>query len=341
MNFDFPKFELHCHLDGAIAPATLLRLGRERGVALPADTVEALTPFVVCDPDCRSVNEFLEKFDLPSSILQDAAALETVAYELVQRLDAQGLYYADIRFAPQLHTVKGMTQKEAVYAVRRGIDRATAEGARLRTGLILCSMCVGTADVNRDANLETVRLAAELYREGVINAFDLAGAEGLCPLEDFAELFDYANEHGVPLTCHAGDSQGPETVRAAMLRFRSPRIGHGHHIFDDPALCEKAKELGTTLEVCITSNIQCQSQPSFEEHPIKKLFDMGVRVTLSTDNPVISGVTLESEYRVAVERCGLTRNDLIDMNIYAAEASFLPAEEKQRVIETLKASRED
>lgn len=335
--FSFPKFDLHCHLDGAIAPATLLRLARERGVKLPADNVEELTPFVVCDPDCRSVNEYLAKFDIPTAVLQDSGALETVAYELVKRLDAEGLYYADLRFAPQLHTSKGQTQREAIVAVRRGINRALGEGVSIKIGFIICAMCIGTADVNRPANIETAKLACEFHSAGVVDAFDLAGAEGLCPLSDFKELFDIVNAKGVPITCHAGDSQGPETVRTAMLEFGSNRIGHGHHIFEDRELCEEAVKRGTTLEVCITSNVQCRTRPSYTLHPIKQLFDMGVRVTLNTDNPVIAGVTLDDEYRHAINDCGFALDDIIRMNIYSAEASFLPEDDKREVIGRLRA----
>ncbi len=338
--FDFPKFDLHCHLDGAIVPETLFRLANERGIKLPADTVEGLTPFVVCDPDCRSVNEYLTKFELPTKILQDAAALETVAYELVKRLESQGLWYADIRFAPQLHGAKGLTQAEAIQAVHRGIKKALAECGRIKVGLIVCAMCLGTADVNCGANLETVRLAAEYHKKGVVDAFDLAGAEGLCPLSDFAELFDYANAHGVPLTCHAGDSQGPDTVETAMLLFHSNRIGHGHHIYDDPEITVKAVELGTTLEICLTSNIQCQVQPSYGEHPAKRLFDTGVKITLNTDNPIIAGVTLDDEYAHAMGDCGFSYNDLITMNINSANASFLSEGDKKTVIAQLESRYE-
>ncbi len=334
--FNFPKFDLHCHLDGAVAAGTLFRLAKERGIALPADTAEGLAGFVTYGPDYDSVNKYLTLFDLPLAVLQDEAALTTVAYELVKRLDGEGLYYADIRFAPQLHTRKGLTQREAIVAVKRGINRARDEGAKIKIGLIVCAMCIGAADVNRAANIETAKLAGEFHAAGVVNAFDLAGAEGICPLSDFKELFDIANAKGVPLTCHAGDSQGPETVRTAMFEFGSDRIGHGHHIAEDEQLCREAAERGTTLEVCITSNVQCKTQPSYKEHPIKRLFETGVHVTINTDNPVIAGVTLDDEYRHAIDDCGFSLDDIIRMNIYSAEASFLSDDEKAEVIEALK-----
>lgn len=337
--YDFPKAQLHCHLDGAILPSTLFELAQERGIALPgnAKTVEELTPYAVYGPDCVSVNTFLERFDLPTAILQDRAALERTAYELTVRLADEGHIYADIRFAPQLHTKKGLTQEDAIMAVRAGIDRGLAETeGKIKIGLIVCCMSFGPADINHEANVETAKLAVELHDKGVVSAMDLAGAEGLSHLIDFKDLFEIANAGHCPLTCHAGDSQPPEEIRTAIEVFHSRRIGHGHHIYDDPQLCEEAKELGVTLEVCPTSNIQCLTQPSYEEHPIKKLFDMGVRVTVSTDNPVISCVNLEDEYDHLVESLGFTREQLIRMNIYAMEAAFLPEEEKRPMVELMR-----
>ena len=140
-------------------------------------------------------------------------------------------------------------------------------------------------------NLQTVRLTRQYLGSGVVG-LDLAGAEGIVPLENFHPIFDLARELSLPFTCHAGDSQGPETVRAA-LDFGAKRIGHGHHIYDDPTLWPRAIRQGVTLEICPTSNIQCKTQPSYALHPAKRLLDAGLRVTISTDNMTLAAVTLE------------------------------------------------
>ncbi|MCL2368355.1 MAG: adenosine deaminase, partial [Oscillospiraceae bacterium] len=181
-NYNFVKTDLHLHLDGAIAPQTLLELGLERGINLPATDLEAFIPYVMVDPDCKSVNEYLTKFDLPERILQDSETLARVARELVERLDAQGLGYAEIRFAPQQHTKKGLSQSEAVEAVIAGMDSAARPNG-LQTGLILCTMSYGDASLNRAENLETVEIAKQYLGRGV-SAIDLAGVEGLCPFTD-------------------------------------------------------------------------------------------------------------------------------------------------------------
>ena len=159
---------------------------------------------------------------------------------------------------------------------------------------------------------------------------DLAGAEGIVPLENFHPIFDLARELSLPFTCHAGDSQGPETVRAA-LDFGAKRIGHGHHIYDDPSLWPRVIRQGVTLEICPTSNIQCKTQPSYALHPAKRLLDAGLRVTISTDNMTLAAVTLEDEYRHCVTQMGFTGEDLRTMARYALDAAFLPEAEKREI----------
>ena len=148
------------------------------------------------------------------------------------------------------------------------------------------------------------------------------------PLRNFHPIFDLARELGLPFTCHAGDSQGPDTVRDA-LDFGAKRIGHGHHIFDDPTLWQRAIQNGVTLEICPTSNIQCKTQPSYALHPAKKLLDAGLRVCISTDNMTLAAVTLEDEYRHCVADMGFAPDDLRTMARFALDAAFLPEQEKR------------
>ena len=152
---------------------------------------------------------------------------------------------------------------------------------------------------------------------------------------DFAPVEALCRELDVPFTCHAGDSQGPDTVRDA-LDFGAKRLGHGHHIYDDPSLWQRAIDAGVTLEVCPTSNIQCKTQPSYAEHPAKRLLDAGLRVTISTDNMTLAATTLDDEYRHCVDEMGFTCRDLVQMNLYAAEAAFLDETTRAALIEKLK-----
>lgn len=338
MKYDFPKIDLHLHLDGSMLPESAWEMAKERGVKMPADNLEDFKKFIVVTADCTSVNEYLEKFELPLQIMQDKEAIKRTAKELVLLLSSQGLVYAEIRFAPQLHTRKGLTQADSIDAVLEGVNDGMKEAAEagrpIDIGVICCAMSIGTADVNKEENLETVRVAREYLGKGVV-AVDLAGAEGIVPLSDFHYIFDLAREIGMPFTCHAGDSDGPQTAWDA-LEFGTKRIGHGHRVYDDKELMKKVIEDNVTLEICPTSNIQCQSQPSYAEHPAKKMFDAGVRVTINTDNMILSDIDLDKEYDHCLNDMGFEYNDLIKMNIYSAEAAFMPEEKKKPIIEKLK-----
>lgn len=331
--YPFPKIDLHLHLDGSMLPETAWELAKERGIALPADNLADFRTFIIVTAECRSVNEYLKRFDMPLSILQDKASLTRVTKELVELLASQGLAYAEIRFAPQLHTRKGLSQSDAVDAVLAGVKEGMAAAPTIDIGILLCAMCIGPETLNEKENMETARLGGEYLGKGVVG-IDLAGAEGIVPLENFAPIFAYARACNIPFTCHAGDSQGPDTVKAA-LDFGSLRIGHGHHIFNDRMLCARAIRDGVTLEICPTSNIQCETQPSYEEHPLRRLIDMGMRCTVNTDNMILSDINLDKEYDRCLDQMGLTYNDLIRCNINSVRASFMAEEKKTALIDKL------
>lgn len=333
MRFDFPKIELHLHLDGSILPETAWELARKEGIVPEGMDFQTFRRESAVLAPCADVNECLEKFELPLQVLQDGEALERVTRELIALLASQGVVYAEIRFAPQLHTRKGLRQKDAVEAVLRGRAEALREHSEIGIGVLLCAMSVGPETANMAENLETVRLTAEYLGRGVAG-LDLAGAEGIVPLKNFHPVFDLAKELGVPFTCHGGDSQDSETVRDAM-DFGAVRIGHGHHIYEDETLCARAVREGVTLEICPTSNIRCRSRESYAAHPAKALLDRGVRVTINTDNMTIFDTDLEQEYTHCLEEMGFTEADIRKTLRFAAEASFLPEEEKNQLLEKI------
>lgn len=325
-DYRFPKAELHLHLDGAIPPDTMWAMAEKEHVALPAPTPEAFRTWLKVTSDCSSVNEYLERFELPLQLLQTGENLSRATEDLIGALAADGCGLAEIRFAPQLHLRGTLSQRDAVEAVLAGRKAAAEKYPAVKTGILLCAMSIGAETLNLAENLETVRLTKEYLGKGVVGC-DLAGAEGIVPLRNFHPVFDLARELDLPFTCHAGDSQGPDTVLDA-LNFGTRRIGHGHHLYDAPELWQRVRDNGVTLEICPTSNIQCKTQPSYRQHPAKKLFDAGIRVTISTDNRTLAAVTLSDEYDHCVHEMGFTREDLVRMNLYALEASFLPEEDK-------------
>ncbi len=246
-------------------------------------------------------------------------------YTLVKSLQEQGLLYAEIRFAPQLHTQKGMKQTDIVKAAVQGLQKALA-GSFMKGNLILCCMR-GTE--NLEENLETIRTAANYLGRGVV-AVDLAGAEAIFPTKDFKELFDLAKELEVPYTIHAGEADGAESMYAA-LSFGTKRLGHGVRAKEDVELLEKIREEGITLEVCPISNEQTKAVPSLKEHPILEYLRMGIKVTVNTDNMTVSDTTIEKEFQVLEEELGLTKEEKKQLLYNSVDAAFLSQEEKGRM----------
>ena len=310
--------ELHLHLDGSLRAETVWELAKEQGIEIPAKSVEEVRYKMEVPEDCKTLEEYLERFALPTMVLQTEAAMERVAFELVETLAEEGVTYAEIRFAPQLHVRRGLTQAQVVEATIRGVKRGMEQYPGVRAGLILCCM---RGDTNMDMNTETVEVAKQ-YLGDVVCAVDIAGAEALYPTTMFADLFAKAREYDLPMTIHAGEADGPESVKTA-LSFGTKRIGHGVASIEDPELMKRLVDEKITLEVCITSNYHTKEVATIEEHPFRKLFDAGVRVTLNSDNMTCSRVNINTEMDILRNVFGFTEEELEQIMQYAYEARFL------------------
>ena len=310
--------ELHLHLDGSLRPETVWELAKEQGIRLPAESAEEVKYKMEVPEDCRTLEEYLERFDLPLLVLQRADAIERVTYELVEDLAKEGVDYAEIRFAPQLSVNGGLTQDEVVEAAIRGAERGMKTYPEIRVGLILC--CMRGAD-NEALNMQTVETAKK-YLGPVVCAVDIAGAEGLFPTENFAPVFAKVREYGIPMTIHAGEAAGPDSMKTA-LSFGTKRIGHGVAPINDPELIRRLIDENVTLEVCVTSNYHTKVVPAIEMHPIHKLLDEGVHVTVNSDNRTCSRTTLQKEKEVLKEQLGFSDEEIEKMQEYAWEARFL------------------
>ena len=310
--------ELHLHLDGSLRPETVWELAKEQGIRLPAENAEEVKYKMEVPEDCRTLEEYLERFDLPLLVLQRADAIERVTYELVEDLAKEGVDYAEIRFAPQLSVNGGLTQDEVVEAAIRGAERGMKTYPEIRVGLILC--CMRGAD-NEALNMQTVETAKK-YLGPVVCAVDIAGAEGLFPTENFAPVFAKVREYGIPMTIHAGEAAGPDSMKTALY-FGTKRIGHGVAAINDPELIRRLIDENVTLEVCVTSNYHTKVVPAIEMHPIHKLLDEGVHVTVNSDNRTCSRTTLQKEKEVLKEQLGFSDEEIEKMQEYAWEARFL------------------
>ena len=311
----YALIDLHLHLDGSLSLASVRALAALDGIEVEADDAVLLQKLQV-SPSCRDLNEYLEKFDFPCSLLQTTEALTLAVANLRRELAEQGLLYAEIRFAPQFHLRRGLTQCQAVAAAAAGL-----EGEGVKASLILCCM---RGPNSREKNLDTVRVAAEFLGRGVC-ALDLAGAEALFPTCDFEEEFRLARELGVPFTIHAGEAAGPESIRKA-LEFGARRIGHGVRCVEDEALMAELAQRGIPLELCPTSNIQTCIFPAIGDYPMARLLEAGIRATVNTDNMTVSGVSLSSEMDRMAEL--LTPEQLGRVAVNSVEAAFADEETK-------------
>lgn len=316
--------ELHLHLDGSLSIDNCKKLAKIQNIDIPNDDNEIINKMMV-SPDCHDLNEFLSKFDFAVSLLQTTKGITNAIINLQNELLEQGLIYAEIRFAPQLHTSKGLTQDEVVNAAIEGL-----KNSKLKSNLILCCM---RGNNNHNENIETVKVAKKYLGKGVC-AIDLAGAEGLFPTKDFEDIFNLAKELDVPFTIHAGEADGPSSVYDA-IRFGAKRIGHGVRSSEDDNLVKLLKEKNITLEICPTSNICTCIYEKIKDIPIKYFINNGINVTISTDDSTVCNTTLKKELKLIANAFDLSYEDIIKLQLNAINASFANEDEKKELIEII------
>lgn len=320
----WPKAELHVHLDGSLRPATMLELARAQGIRLPADTPDALARAMV-GTHAKSLEEYLGKYNLTLAVMQTAAALERIAYELVVDVAAEHVRYVEIRYSPLLHR-PALSLSEAIEAPLRGFARAVAETGT-KVGVVVCAM----RTLPPAQSFELVDAAADYRRAGLVG-FDLAGAERGHPAAAHRAAFALAARHGLACTCHAGEGDGADSVRQAVHTCGAQRIGHGTRLGEDPALLAEIVEQRIPLEMCLTSNVHTRAVSSLAAHPLRRYLEEGAVVTLNTDGRLMDGVTLTDEYHLAHTVLGLGRDDLARLALNACESAFLPEFERVALI---------
>ena len=327
-----PKAELHVHLDGSLRPQTMIDLAREQNVRLPAEDPLSLRKAMLVE-NAHSLEEYLERYAVTLAVMQTEAALERIAYEFVIDVAAENVRYVEVRYCPALHT-PSLTLSQAVEAPLRGLRRAEAETGT-RAGLIICGLRTLSPTVSEDL----ARLAVDYRREGVV-AFDLAAAERGHPARDHARAFAYAAAHGLACTCHAGEANGPDSIRQAIHDCGAQRVGHGTKLSQDPETEEYVLEHQIPLEMCLSSNVHTRAVPDVAVHPARRYFDRGCRVTLNTDGRLMDGVDLTHEYWLAHTALGFTRSEIDRLILNAFESAFLPTEQKGELVVAAKAELE-
>lgn len=305
--------DLHCHLDGSITPDIAKRLAEIQNFELPGKDDAELEKYLTVRPESASLTDMLSCFDLALQLLQTKTALSEAVFLVGERMRSHGVIYAEYRFAPQLHTQKGMSQEDAVVSALDGLKRT-----KLKANLILCCMREG----DEATNLETVEIAKKyLTEDGGVVAVDLAGDESRYPTKNYAGIIAKAAEYNIPFTVHAGEADGADSVRAA-IGFGTSRIGHGIRMNEDPELDGMIREKGITLEVCPTSNLITDATGGEENYPFMDYLDRGIKVTINSDDPAIEGITIADEFKYMEKRFGLTPEQERKILGYSVDAAF-------------------
>lgn len=330
-----PKAELHCHLDGSLRPQTILELAKDQGVELPRKEIKGLKKYLEVGENCKSLEDYLERFDVTCAVLQTKEALFRATYELAEDCASENIRYLEIRFSPILHQEKGLGLTAIVDAVINGKAKAERD-FNIKIGIIIC----GLRHISPEKSLTLAELAVAFKNRGVVG-YDLAGAEENFPAKEHKEAFYLIINNNVNTTVHAGEAYGPKSIHQAIHYISANRIGHGTRLREDGNLLNYVNDHRIPLEMCITSNVQTKAVESYGKHPIKFYFDYGIRVTLNTDNRLISKTTLTDEYMIAIEHFNFTAEEIRNIIINGFKSAFLPLYDKVQLINSVNKELED
>jgi len=317
-----PKSDLHCHLDGSLRIQTIIDLARKQNVELPTSDSRSLKKILQPGLRCKSLVEYLRPFDITLSVLQEADALSRVAFELAEDAARENIWLLEVRYSPVLHTKKDLQLTEIVDAVLDGLRRAEKK-YHIRTGVIICGM----RNINPETSYQLADLAMAYKNKGVV-AFDLAGAEENYPAKHHREAFYLILNNNINCTAHAGEAFGPESIHQAIHYCGAHRIGHGTRLLEDADLLNYVNDHRIPMEVCLTSNVQTKAANSFKNHPLKFYYDYGLRVTINTDNRLISQTTMTKELHLAAKYADWNMNDLKTVIVSGFKSAFMPMREK-------------
>jgi adenosine deaminase len=312
-----PKAELHVHLDGSLRPETMIALAREAKVPLPASDPETLRRFMRVD-DATNLEDYLRRFDITIPLLQTPAAIERVAYEMVEDAARDNVRYLEVRYCPELSRRNGLTLDQVIEAELRGLGRGERD-FNVVARIINCSL----RHYDPTISVEIARRSVAFRDRGVV-AFDLAGGEVGRSAGAHKAAFDIAAQGLLGITVHAGEAAGAESVSEAVLLCHADRIGHATRLHESRPLRDYVRDRRILVEANITSNVQTRVVARASEHPVRGYFDAGVNVTLCTDGWLMAGVSLSDEYWLAHKELGFTREEIDQLILNAFAGAFLP-----------------
>ncbi|MDU4861156.1 MAG: adenosine deaminase [Terrisporobacter othiniensis] len=311
-----PKIELHCHLDGSVRPQTIIDIAKEENIEIPSNELSEIENMVKVPLNCDSLVEYLKRFDLPNKVMQSKESLKRITFELLEDANSENLKYMEIRFAPLLHTLNGLSVSEVIESIIDGIKEAEKKYP-IKANLILGCMRTMTLD---DA-IYVVEEGKKFLNKGVV-AIDLCGAENEGFAIEFKEAIDLARSFGYRVTIHAGEAASGVNVLEAVEILKAERIGHGIGIRDIKEAYEIVKNKNIVLEMCPTSNVQTNAVNSFEDHPFYKFYKDGLKVTLNTDNRTVSNINLTKEFNNVDSVFEMSEEDYKNLYLISVDSTF-------------------
>jgi adenosine deaminase len=329
-----PKTDLHVHLDGSLRLDTVIDLARKQRVKLPTEDRGELFQLLYAGDVCKSLDDYLKAFDITLSIMQTQDSLERAAFELAEDAWNEGVRYIEVRYAPMLHTRAGVRLTDIVEAVLRGLRMAKRQYG-IRYGVILC----GIRSMSAESSLRMAELAVAFKRRGVVG-FDLAGSEVNNPAKEHMAAFRLILENNINCSAHAGEAYGPESIAQAIHVCGAHRIGHGTRLRENGDLLNYVNDHRIPLEVCPSSNIQTKAAKSWEAHPVDFYVDYGLRVTINTDNRLITDTTVSKELLLCHQKYGWDLQTIKDVVVAGFKSAFLPYREKSDLLKLVTAELE-
>lgn len=313
-----PKIELHCHLDGSLSKEFIQKC-QKRDVEQDELSVSK---------NCKSLEEYLKKFDLPGACLRDEEGLEGAGYDILETMSKERVCYAEIRFAPLFSVTESMGTKQVIEALLRGLEKGKQE-FDIDYNVITCAMRLHSPE----ANLEMLQEAREFLGQGVCAA-DLAGAEAQYPMTDFMELFANTKKLGMPFTIHAGECGNIKNITDAV-DAGARRIGHGIAMRGNKEVQKRLQQAGIGVEMCPFSNLQTKAVAGIEEYPIQEFLSAGLQVSVNTDNRTVSSTSLAKELELIQRTCQVTDEQVMQLMHNAADTAFASDDAKQRMYQRL------
>jgi len=321
-----PKTDLHVHLDGSLRLGTIIELAEKGNVKLPSGTPDGLRKALHCGDICDSLVGYLEAFDITLGVMQTEESLQRAAYELAEDAARENVRYMEIRFSPILHTRKGLRLTTVVESVIQALRQARKDFG-IEVGIIIC----GIRTINPASSMEMAQLAAAYKYLGVVG-FDLAGAEYNYPAKAHKDAFQLILKNNINCTAHAGEAYGPESISQAIHYLGAHRIGHGVRLREDGDLLNYVNDHRIPLEMCLSSNVQTRAVESYASHPIRFLYNFGVRVTVNTDNRLLTDTTVSKELWLCHRHLGFSMNEVKQIIIWGFKSAFMPFHIKQKYL---------